>query len=46
LILPVYFDYGLARGALKPEWFRSSIEAGSEIASAKGEGIFKRFPVH
>jgi hypothetical protein len=27
-------------------WFLSSIEAGSEIASGKGEIIFRRFVVH
>jgi hypothetical protein len=46
LNLNEYFDYALSEGALKPEWFLSSIEAGSEIASGKGEVIFKRFVVH
>jgi hypothetical protein len=46
LNLNEYFDYALSEGALKPEWFLSSIEAGSEIASGKGKIIFKRFVVH
>ena len=41
-----YFDYLISEGALKPEWFLSSIEAGSEIASGKGEITFRRFVVH
>jgi hypothetical protein len=41
-----YFDFALSVGALKPEWFLSSIEIGSEIASGKGEITFKRFEVH
>ncbi len=45
LNLTDYFDYLLAEGALKPEWFLSSIEAGSEIASGRGEITFKRFVV-
>jgi hypothetical protein len=45
LNLREYFDYLLSEGALKPEWFLSSIEAGSEIASGKGEIAFKRFVV-
>jgi hypothetical protein len=45
LNLREYFDYALSVGALKPEWFLSSIEAGSEIASGKGEVTFKRFVV-
>lgn len=45
LKLNEYFDYSLSEGALKPEWFLSSIEAGSEIVSGKGEVIFKRFIV-
>jgi|WetSurMetagenome_2_1015567.scaffolds.fasta_scaffold32189_2 hypothetical protein len=40
-----YFNYALAEGALKPEWFLSSIELGSEIASGKGEITFKRFKI-
>lgn len=46
LNLKEYFDYLLSEGALKPEWFLSSIEAGSEIASGKGEIVFRRFVVH
>lgn len=46
LDLRAYFDYALSEGALKPEWLLSSIEAGSEIASGKGEILFKRFIVH
>jgi hypothetical protein len=45
LNLNEYFDYALSEGALKPEWFLSSIEIGSEIASGKGEITFKRFDV-
>jgi hypothetical protein len=46
LNLHEYFDYALSEEALKPEWYLSSIEIGSEIASGKGEIIFKRFVVH
>jgi hypothetical protein len=46
LNLREYFDYALSEGALKPEWFLSSIEVGSEIASGQGEVTFKRFVVH
>ncbi len=46
LNLNEYFDYFLSEGALKPEWYLSSIELGSEISSGKGEVIFKRFIVH
>jgi hypothetical protein len=46
LYLREYFDYCLSEGALKPEWLLSSIEAGSEIASGKGEITFKKFIVH
>ena len=46
LNLNEYFDYALSEGALKPEWFLSSIEVGSEIASGKGEIRFRRFNVH
>jgi hypothetical protein len=46
LNLNEYFNYALSEGALKPEWFLSSIEVGSEIASGKGEITFKRFDVH
>lgn len=45
LNLTDYFGYLLSEGALKPEWFLSSIEAGSEIASGRGEIAFKRFVV-
>jgi len=45
LNLNEYFNYALSQGALKPEWFLSSIEIGSEIATGKGEIIFKRFVV-
>ena len=45
LNLNEYFDYALSKGALKPEWFLSSIEIGSEIATGKGEIIFNRFVV-
>ena len=46
LDLTEYFKYLLSVGALKPEWFLSSIEVGSEIASGTGEITFKRFVVH
>ena len=46
LNLKEYFDYLLSEGDLKPEWFLSSIEAGSEIVSGKGEIVFRRFVVH
>jgi dihydrofolate reductase len=46
LNLNEYFNYALSMGALKPEWFLSSIEVGSEIASGKGEVVFKRFHVY
>ncbi len=46
LNLNEYFDYALSEGALKPEWFLSSIEIGSEIASGTGEITFKRFIIH
>ena len=46
LNLREYFDFALSAGALKPEWFLSSIEVGSEIASGTGEVTFKRFIVH
>jgi hypothetical protein len=46
LDLNAYFNYAISEGALKPEWFLSSIEAGSEIATGKGEITFKRFVVH
>jgi hypothetical protein len=44
--LNAYFDYFLANGVLKPEWYFSSIEIGSEVSSGKGEVTFKRFIVH
>jgi hypothetical protein len=40
-----FFDYLLSEGALKPEWYLSSIEIGSEISSGKGEVVFKKFVV-
>jgi hypothetical protein len=46
LNLKDYFDYFLSEGALKPEWYLSSIEVGSEISSGKGEITFKKFIVH
>jgi hypothetical protein len=46
LNLKDYFDYFLSIGALKPEWYLSSIEIGSEISSGKGEITFKKFNVH
>ena len=46
LNLNEYFNYALSQGALKPEWFLSSIEIGSEIATGKGEIVFNRFVVH
>jgi hypothetical protein len=45
LNLKQYFDYAIAERALKHEWYLSSIELGSEIASGAGEIIFKRFIV-
>jgi hypothetical protein len=45
LNLKDYFDYFISEGALKPEWYLSSIEVGSEISSGKGEITFKRFIV-
>ena len=41
-----YFDYLLSVGALKPDWFLSSIEIGSEISSGKGEVRFDHFIVN
>jgi hypothetical protein len=46
LNLKEYFDYALSMHALKPEWYLSSIEIGSEIASGAGVIIFNRFIVH
>ena len=46
LNLNEYFTYALSVGALKPDWFLSSIEVGSEIASGKGKISFKRYNVH
>jgi hypothetical protein len=45
LNLKEYFDYFLSQGALKPEWYLSSIEVGSEISSGKGEITFNKFKV-
>ncbi|MFA5256647.1 MAG: hypothetical protein WC360_00705 [Opitutales bacterium] len=45
LNLNEYFDYLLSVGALKPEWFLSSVEVGTEIASGKGEITFRKFVV-
>jgi hypothetical protein len=41
-----YFDYLLSEGVIKPEWYLSSIELGSEIASGKGKITFNKFEVH
>jgi hypothetical protein len=41
-----YFNYFLSDGALKSEWYLSSIEIGSEISSGKGKITFKQFIVH
>ncbi len=46
LDLSKYFNYFLSEKALHPDWFLSSIEIGSEIASGKGEIIFKQFKVN
>ena len=46
LILNEYFDYFRKEGYLKPDWYLSSIEVGSEISSGKGEISFKKFIVH
>jgi hypothetical protein len=46
LNLTEYFRFLQSAGALQPEWFLSSIETGSEIASGVGEVTFKRFVVH
>ncbi len=46
LNLNEYFNYFLSEGFLNPEWFLSSIEVGSEIASGKGEITFRKFLVH
>jgi hypothetical protein len=46
LNLKDYFNYFLSEGVLKPDWYLSSIEVGSEISSGKGEVVFKRFIVH
>jgi hypothetical protein len=43
--LSAYFEHLLSTGALKPGWFLSSIEAGTEIASGKGEITFRKFVV-
>jgi len=44
--LTEYINYFLSQGALKPEWYLSSIEIGSEVSSGKGEARFKKFIVH
>ena len=41
-----FIDFFLSEGTLKPEWYLSSIEVGSEIASGEGKVTFKRFVVH
>lgn len=46
LNLNEYFEYFLTKGILKPEWYLSSIEIGSEISSGKGEIIFKKFEIY
>jgi hypothetical protein len=46
LNLDEYIKYFLSEGILKPEWYLSSIEVGSEISSGKGEITFKKFKVH
>jgi hypothetical protein len=46
LNLNEYFDYFLSTDVLKPSWFLSSIELGSEISSGKGEITLKKFIVH
>jgi hypothetical protein len=46
LHLEEYFRYLLREGVLKPEWFLSSIETGSEIASGNGRVTFGKFVVH
>jgi hypothetical protein len=43
ILLGKYFDYLLAQGAIKSEWLLSSIETGTEIASGKGEVVFRKF---
>jgi hypothetical protein len=44
--LKEYIDYFLSEGILRPEWYLSSIEIGSEIASGTGKITFKRFVVY
>jgi hypothetical protein len=46
LNLTAYFNFFLLAGILKPEWYLSSIEVGSEISSGKGEVNFNKFRVH
>ena len=41
-----YINFLVEAGALQPGWYLSSIEMGSEIASGKGEVVFKKFVVH
>ncbi len=43
--LKTWFDHLLSIGALKPDWFLSSIEVGTELASGKGEITFRKFVV-
>jgi hypothetical protein len=45
LKLEEYFNYFISIGILKPDWFLSSIELGSEISSGRGNIVFKRFIV-
>jgi hypothetical protein len=46
LNLNEYFDYFLSTGALKKDWYLSSIEVGSEISSGKGVVTFSKFIIH
>jgi hypothetical protein len=43
--LDEYFHYFISMGILRPDWFLSSIELGSEISSGRGNIVFKRFIV-
>ena len=45
LDLTDYFAGLLHDGVLKPDWFLSSVEIGSEIANGSGEITFRRFVV-
>jgi hypothetical protein len=40
-----YIDALIALGALRPGWYLSSVEIGSEIATGRGEVLFRRFAV-